>query len=166
MRHARWPAVALAAAILAAGAALGVVAVRGPASSSTMDDRVRQVAATLKCPDCVDLSVADSPSPTARHIRAEIATFLRRGWSPDRIRDFFVAHFGSTILLTPGARGIDLLAWIAPALLLAFGLSLLVLALHRWSRSPPTPGPGTASVTAAELELLERELASADLEAP
>src|SRR5207253_3959795 len=115
----RWPAVALAGSLLAAGTALGVVAARGPSPPSSMDDRVKQVAQTLRCPVCVDLSVADSPSLTARHMRSTIAALLRRGRSPDAIRGYFVARFGPTILLTPQGQGIDALAWIAPALLVA-----------------------------------------------
>src|SRR5206468_5995745 len=124
------------------GATLAVVALRGPAPAASMDERVQEVAATLSCPSCLDLSVADSPSITARHLRATIAGLLRQGWSPDRIRDFFVARYGATILETPPARGIDLLASIAPALLVAFGMGLLGLTLVRWSRGPAGPaGP-------------------------
>jgi len=166
VRHSRWPAVALAAAVLATGVALAVVAARGPAPPATMDDRVRQVASTLSCPSCVDLSVADSPSLTARSMRAQIGRLLAKGWSADRIRDRFVASFGATILSTPGLHGIDLLAWIAPALLIAFGLGLLVFAVRRWSRGSPSRETGTSTVTASERALLERELASPDLEAP
>src|SRR5439155_23790671 len=117
----RWPAAALAAALLATGVTLAVVAARGPAPSASMDDRVRAVAETLRCPVCVDLSVADSPSDTAREMRATIRELLAERWSPDRIRDFFVARFGRTILLTPQGTGIDLMAWIAPGLLIAIG---------------------------------------------
>jgi cytochrome c-type biogenesis protein CcmH len=161
----RWPAVALSMALLATGVTLAVVAARGPAPAVSMDDRVRQVAATLRCPVCLDLSVADSPSLTAREIRATIARQLSQGRTPSEIRDFFVARFGPTILLTPKGNGIDVLAWIAPALLLAFGLALLVLTLVRWSRASPPAAGRDESLTAADRAMLDRELAAAEVEA-
>jgi cytochrome c-type biogenesis protein CcmH len=152
-------------ALLATGVTLAVVAARGPAPAVSMDDRVRQVAATLRCPVCLDLSVADSPSLTAREIRATIARQLSQGRTPSEIRDFFVARFGPTILLTPKGNGIDVLAWIAPALLLAFGLALLVVTLLRWSRASPAAAGRDESLTAADRAMLDRELAAAEVEA-
>jgi cytochrome c-type biogenesis protein CcmH len=122
-----------------------------------MDDRVRHVASTLRCPVCQDLSVADSPSLVARQIRAAIARRLRVGQSDQEIRDFFVARFGPSILLTPQGEGIDLMAWIAPALLFAAGLALLGGALRRWSRPHPA-GPEEHVVTVSDRAMLEREL--------
>ena len=145
----RWYAVALAVALLAAGATLAVVALRGPAPPASMNERVQRVAETVSCPDCIDLSVADSPSITARHLRATIADRLRRGWTPDRIRADLVARFGASILE-------------APALLVAFGLGLLGFTLLRWSRGGPSPAPPPEPLGEADRRLLERELAVAE----
>jgi len=161
----RASAIALAAAFVASGATLGVVAARGPAPPRTMDDRVRQIASTLRCPSCQDLSVADSPSIVARQIRADIGARLREGQSPQHIRAYFVSRFGGSILLTPSAHGIDLLAWLVPALLVLGGLGLLGLTVVRWSR-PHAPHPGAADleVSPGDRALLEREVRALDAE--
>jgi cytochrome c-type biogenesis protein CcmH len=151
----------VAGAFVATGTALGVVAARGPSPPSSMDDRVRQVAQTLRCPVCVDLSVADSPSLAARQMRGTIRRLLHRGRSSEEIRDYFLARFGPTILLTPRGDGIDLVAWIAPALLVALGLGLLALTLRRWSRTDPAAAP-THGIAQADRELLDRELRGDD----
>ena len=162
----RAAALLLAAAFLASGAALVVAAARGPAPPGTMDERVRQIASTLKCPACADLSVADSPSIVARQIRSTIATRLRRGETPAEIRSYFVSRFGEAILLRPSGHGIDLLAWVAPAILLLAGLTILGRTLARWSRRPADAAAGLEhELTAEDRALLEREVRSLDAEA-
>src|SRR5205807_202068 len=78
---------------------------------------------------------------------------------------YFVSRFGSSILLTPGGEGFDLVAWIAPAVLCLAGLVLLTGALWRWSRRAPAgehagdpASPGGVEVTASDRALLQREL--------
>lgn len=136
---------------LAPAVAIGVVvavALRGPAPAATSTDRVHEIAAGLRCPVCNDLSVADSPAPLARQMRETIASDLRAGRSPEQIRAEFVAAYGESILLAPPGRGIGLVAWLAPALLLAAGLLAALAAVRRWRTHPSGDGPATATATA------------------
>lgn len=130
---------ALAAALLAAAIALGVVAARGPGEPRTLQDRMRSVASTLRCPICQDLSVADSPSGLAQQMRATITQDLQAGMSPDQIRAGFVAAYGQWILLSPTKRGLNLLAWVVPILLFLGGAGAAALAVRNWSTSGETP---------------------------
>ena len=157
------PVIVLAVAALAAAAALAVVALRGPSAPRSLQDRVRQVALTLRCPVCQDLSVADSPSPLASQMRGIIADDLARGMSAQSIQQRFVDQYGQWILLAPPPRGIDLVAWIIPALLLLSGIALAWLAVRRWTRAGGQRGapredpeakrpPATSSADEALLE--------------
>lgn len=133
----------LLGAVVAAAATLVFVAIRGPQPPRTLQDRVRSVASTLRCPVCQDLSVADSPSSVARQMRATIASDLRAGRTPAQVRARFVRAYGPWILLAPPRQGIDLIAWIGPALLVAGALVLAVAAVRRWTFGSETPGaPG------------------------
>jgi cytochrome c-type biogenesis protein CcmH len=162
-------ALALAVALAAAAVSLAVVAARGPAPEPAMQARVRAIAATLRCPVCQDLSVADSPSPLARQMRGVIAADLAAGMSPQVIRDRFVAQYGEWILLVPPRRGIDLVAWILPIVLLAAGIAVAVGAIRRWTRAAGPSAAARASgaddpLTAADRRLLDRALASSSEE--
>lgn len=124
----------LAAALILAGGALAFVALRGPEPPTNMTDRVREVAVTLRCPVCQNLTVADSPSRLAQEMRRTIALDLQAGKSPEEIRRAFARSYGTWILESPPKRGIGLVAWIAPVLLVLGGLATAGWAVGRWSR--------------------------------
>ncbi len=134
-RPSRAGALALTAAVLVAASAVSFVAVRGAPPPATLQDRARAVAATLRCPQCEDLSVADSPSAVAGEIRADIARRLRAGQTPDRIRAFYVERYGPRILLSPPASGSTLFVWLLPALFLGVGIVAAAAAISRWTRA-------------------------------
>jgi cytochrome c-type biogenesis protein CcmH len=155
----------LAVALLAAGAALAFVALRGPEEPRTMSDRVRAVAVSLRCPVCQNLSVADSPSRLAQEMRRNIARDLQAGKTPEEIRQSFVRAYGPWILESPPKRGIDLVAWLAPALLVLGGLAAATLAVRRWSTPglagiTPRQAEPSSFLTSADRSLLERALAN------
>lgn len=101
----------------------------------TADERVRAVAATIRCPTCSGQSVADSDSAAARSIRTEVATRVERGESADQIRDAIASTYGEDVLLTPSASGIEGLVWSLPVLGLVLALAALSATLARW-RAP------------------------------
>jgi cytochrome c-type biogenesis protein CcmH len=143
-------AAVLAAALLVSGVALGFVAARGPGPPRSVPEHVRTVASTLRCPVCQNLSVADSPSPLAREMRATIGRELRAGRTPEQIRARFVDAYGEWILLAPPRRGLNLVAWIAPGVLLIAGLVAAGVAVRRWTTRRVDPGE-TRGVVAAPL---------------
>jgi len=160
-------AVVLAAALLAAAGGLAYVLARGPSAPASMQDRIRAVASTLRCPACQDLSVADSPSRLAQELRAEIGQQLRAGRTPDQVRRFYVDRYGEWVLLSPPRAGINLVAWLAPGLLLLGGLVVAGVAIRRWTidRSGALPSAASRASPQAELApadraLLERALSS------
>jgi cytochrome c-type biogenesis protein CcmH len=112
--------------------------VRAP-SDTALEMLTRSVAAQLRCPVCQGLSLADSPSELALQMKDVVREQLAAGRTPDEVKDYFVAKYGEWILLEPPRRGINLLAYALPVLVLAAGLGVVWLALRRWtSDAPPT----------------------------
>jgi cytochrome c-type biogenesis protein CcmH len=145
----------LGLAALVAVAALAVAMARGPEAPRTLDQRVHDIAADLRCPVCQNLSVADSPSRLAAQIRADISRRLGGGQDPEQVRAFYVARYGRWIDLSPEARGLGLVAWLAPAAALAVGVVVAVVVLRR-RRTEPVGG----TVSAEDRARVSRELAA------
>jgi cytochrome c-type biogenesis protein CcmH len=127
-------AVALIAVAIAVAIGATVVAGGDDLGSGTVAGRARDIAAGLRCPVCLNLSVADSPSRLAGEMRAAIASRVRSGETEEEIRAYFVDRYGEWILLEPTRRGLNLLPWALPVVALIAGLAVW-LALVR--RRPP-----------------------------
>jgi len=109
----------------------------------TAAERVDRISAELRCPVCQGLSVADSPSETARSMRALVAQRVAEGRSDDEIRAEFVRSYGDWILLSPPLLSANGLVWLAPLLAIAFGTWLA------WRRAR-APAAVPAEITPAE----------------
>jgi cytochrome c-type biogenesis protein CcmH len=122
--------------IIAAGCLLAVVAVVlvamfTPGAQPSIEERADALAAELRCPDCQGLSVADSPTSSAREIRRQIDDLLAGGATDDEVRDHFVARYGNWIRLAP----VEPLVWVLPFVVVVAGIGLLAL----WLRGRPAP---------------------------
>lgn len=161
------PALIVIAALITALATLGTVALRGhhPAGRA---QQVQQIAATIHCPICKDLSIADSPAPLAQQMRLEIAQKLSAGQSADQIRAGFVAAYGDSVLMSPPRRGLAGAVYLLPALVLAVGLIAAVRLLRRWRRSPAAdpPGAGPPRLSQAQRRAVARAVARLREEEP
>lgn len=113
-------------------------------------ERAADLAAELRCPDCEGLSVADSPTSSARAIRRDIERRIAAGETDAQIRQAYVDRYGESILLNPEGGGLGLLVWGLPVVALVLGAGGLVIALRRWRRDP------RLAATPADEELVER----------
>jgi len=136
----------------------------------TLDQRVQQVAAQLKCPVCQGESVADSPSLISQQMRGVIRQQLQSGKSEQEVIAYFQARYGDQIVWLPPWQGFSLLAWLVPIALLLGGLLLMAFVLRDW-RSVPSSETSShdaelTNIDEADLAglraLLEQELAADD----
>lgn len=115
--------------------------------------RAERIATQLRCPVCQGLSVADSPSPTARAIADDIGRRVKAGESDDEIRQAYVDRYGEWVLLRPRGSGLSSIVWAAPvaAVAAAGGALAVSLARRRGTRGRP------AVVSDADRALVEQE---------
>ena len=106
-----------------------------PKKQPTLDERTRAVAATMRCPECTDKSMAASDAPTSVASRNEIRRQLEAGKSPNEVRGWFEARYGATILLTPQRSGIEGLIWAVPVIAFVIASAVLAAVFARWRRT-------------------------------
>ncbi len=96
------------------------------ANTALPDARQEQSARALmeeiRCLMCQGQSIADSDAESAADMRALIRQRIAKGETPGSIRIWLIERYGSYISYAPPLTLATLMLWIAPALLLAFGL--------------------------------------------
>lgn len=145
------PDLLLGIALVLVVAAIAVSAVVPRAR--TIDDRARALEATIRCPVCQGLSIADSPAPLAQQMRALVREQLEAGRTDAQILDQFVSRYGRWILLTPASQGPDLILWLLPGALVGGGAVLLV-AIGRRRRLAPAPAIASGLAPAPAIEIV------------
>jgi cytochrome c-type biogenesis protein CcmH len=106
-------------------------------ADSALEARTSAVAAKLRCPVCQGESIQDSPSTLAREMRGVVKEKLRAGETPEQIEAYFVARYGEWILLEPTTKGLNLMLYAFPFVLVIGGVTLVVFLVRRWTRAAP-----------------------------
>src|SRR6201994_4368657 len=75
----------------------------------------------LRCMQCQNEAIADSPVSLAADLRRQVGEMLIAGKSDDDVRDYMVARYGDFILFRPRVSPKTLWLWALPGILLLFG---------------------------------------------
>src|SRR5580658_5454259 len=126
-----WVRVGIPLAVLVVALIIGSGALSGNPQSPAQ--RVAAIEAVIRCPQCVDVSVAQSEESTAIAVRHEIERGVASGLSTSQIEQTLVSQYGPTILLEPpNADGVPLI-WLIPIVLGA--AALVAVGTLFWRRS-------------------------------
>jgi cytochrome c-type biogenesis protein CcmH/NrfF len=117
-----------------------------PAADSVLEARTSEVASQLRCPVCQGESIQDSPSALAQEMRALVRDQLAAGRTPDEVKAYFVSKYGEWILLKPRLRGINLVVYVAPFVVILGGGAIIALAVRKWIRTSTCENPNSAGV--------------------
>lgn len=104
------------------------------AADPVLEARTLRIAAELRCLVCQNQTLADSDAPLAQDLREQLRSLLRQGRSDEQVLAYLSDRYGDFVRYRPPLKPSTLLLWFGPAVLLAGGLSMLVVVLRRRSR--------------------------------
>ena len=122
--------------------AVGLLALvlAAPAAASERHPTLPELEGQLMCPICEGETLAQSDSPAAQRIKAQIQEMIAAGKTRSEIKRELVDEWGKRILAAPPRKGFDLLAWLLPIVGVLGGAAVLGALAWRWSRtSEPEP---------------------------
>lgn len=122
-----------------------------------LEHQAREISAELRCLVCQNQSIDDSDAPLARDLRLLVRERLQAGDTHRDVIDFVVARYGEFILLRPRLSAKTYLLWIAPLLLLAGGI-VLVLRLFRHDGEGASVGEPSAETLSDDEQLRLRDI--------
>jgi cytochrome c-type biogenesis protein CcmH/NrfF len=131
VRRSLWVRIGTPLVIVAVALAIGSGVFSG--KPETEAQRAARIEAVVRCPSCIDVSVAQSQETTAVAVRHEIEQLVARGESTAHIEQTLVDQYGQNILLEPPDSGGFAVIWIVP-IVLAAG-ALVVVGVLFWRRS-------------------------------
>lgn len=149
-----------------------VVAVLGPPagvvprSDDAVGALVADIGSKLRCPVCQGVAISDSPAGMAVKMRGQVKDLVIKGYNEEQILTYFERSYGEFVRLEPPMRGLNLMLWLLPVVVLVAGAGLVVMKARRpttatvavTNSAAPSDGgsPKAAEVDPALAKYLER----------
>jgi len=96
-----------------------------PSDDPVVEERLAKLSQELRCLQCQNQTLADSPSDIAADLRREIREQIKAGKTDKEIVAFLTQRYGDFILYRPRVMPTTYLLWFGPFLLLIVGLIVL-----------------------------------------
>src|SRR5688572_27851223 len=96
-----------------------------------LQQRYEGLTQELRCMQCMNNSIADSPVGLASDLRREVKEQLIVGKRDEQIRAYMVQRYGNVILFTPPVDSSTVWVWVLPVVAILAGLVLAVRIVRR-----------------------------------
>jgi cytochrome c-type biogenesis protein CcmH len=96
-----------------------------PSDDPVIEQRLTKLSHELRCLQCQNQTLADSPAGLAADLRREIREQMKAGKSDQEIIAFLTQRYGDFILYKPRVTYTTYLLWFGPFILLLAGLYVL-----------------------------------------
>ncbi|HEX7080347.1 MAG TPA: cytochrome c-type biogenesis protein [Gammaproteobacteria bacterium] len=110
-------------ALLVALFALPVLGIEGELGfdDPALNERYRTLLHEIRCPKCLNTSIADSTAPIAADLRREVHKKMAEGYTDEQIMDFLVSRYGEFVVYRPPLQPTTWVLWAGPVVLLLIG---------------------------------------------
>lgn len=95
----------------------------------TVDDISSNLICPCGCGKMLDVCEMES----AREMRMLIEEMIDEGQDKDQIINYFVGQYGEKVLAAPSKKGFNLIAWVAPFIVIGLGAGIIWLAIAKWA---------------------------------
>lgn len=86
-----------------------------------LNERYRALIREIRCPKCLNESIAESDAPVAADLRREVRRLIGEGASDEDVKTFLSSRYGEFVLYRPRFTGTTVALWMAPFVLLLGG---------------------------------------------
>ena len=111
--------------LLASTAIAQVQEVDRPSDDPVVEQRLAKISHELRCLQCRNQTLAESPAGLAVDLRNEIREQIKAGKSDEEIKVFLTQRYGDFILYKPRVTVMNYLLWFGPFVVLLGGLAIL-----------------------------------------
>src|SRR5687768_14919151 len=101
------------------------VAANAQTDEAAIERRLHKLSQELRCLQCRNQTLAESPAGLAEDLRREIRVQIRAGKSDQEIITFLTQRYGDFILYRPRVTATTYLLWFGPFVLLLAGMLFL-----------------------------------------
>jgi cytochrome c-type biogenesis protein CcmH len=105
-----------------------------PLADPALEARAKALQRELRCVVCQGQSIDESNAPLAADMRRLIREQIQDGRSDDQIKEFFVARYGTFVLMDPPVDSDTYLLWFGPLVLLVVGAAVIAMTIMRARR--------------------------------
>lgn len=127
----------LACLLLVLAAPLGFAAeIEFGFDDPVMNERYRTLLREVRCPMCLNTSIAESDALIAMDLRREVHRKMSEGCSDEEIVDFLVSRYGDAVVYRPPLEPKTWALWGGPVALLLVGALVFAKILRDRSRKP------------------------------
>ena len=130
-----------------------------PRAGPELEAATTELSSKMRCPVCPRLSINDSPAESARNMKRQVRAMLAAGYDDVQVKEYFVGAYGEFVLMSPKPRGLNLVVWVLPGVLVVGGLLLLVVMLRKPATGPSAAAEEPPAELAPWLDRVREELA-------
>jgi cytochrome c-type biogenesis protein CcmH len=111
----------LAALLLLSLSSVSAVCAQEALDDPILDERYRNLIHEIRCPKCLNESIAESKAPVAADLRREVRRLIGEGASDDEVKTFLSSRYGDFVLYRPRLSPATWALWGGPFVFLAIG---------------------------------------------